>query len=185
MRCYQITAPVILCFCAIIFSHSRSVFAEPCKKTAILEKGSCLPSLNLKSLRGKKYTPSDLKDKVVLLHFWATWCQPCAKELPALQKLYKSLDPDNILLITLSVDKDKGALDRFFTNVFQGKWPEFPIVLDSEKKIANMFNNEKVPETFIVAPDGKIVSKIIGKREEWADDVILRDYFSLLRSTNK
>ena len=103
----------------------------------------------------------NLKNKTLLINFWATWCAPCRKEMPDLQKLSVALDQSQFAVIGISVDDDANLVKEFllrhkirFTN-FQ----------DEKQKIASQLLNIQVfPETFIVSPTGTIIKRVTGER---------------------
>jgi len=103
----------------------------------------------------------DLKNKTLLINFWATWCAPCRKEMPDLQKLSIALDQSQFAVIGISVDDDTNLVKEFllrhkirFTN-FQ----------DEKQKIASqLLNIQAFPETFIVSPTGTIIKRVTGER---------------------
>lgn len=166
-------------FCLISFSSQ--LLAGDCDKNSIGKVGGCVPAFSIKDLSEKNYqTVAAGSGKVHVIHFWATWCKPCAEELPALRKFYENLDHQSVKFIAISIDQEgKGALDRFFKNIFDNKWPDYPIAIDADKKVASLFGTQKVPETFIVNPEGEITVKIVGKRN-WEYDPVLDAYLSLL-----
>ena len=159
--------------------------SKQCKGSVSPQVNACAPKVaaldNVSQKKLKKdISASDLKDKVVFLHFWATWCKPCVEELPELEKLFiKIKDNKDIVFLAVSIDTEgKPALDRFFTRLFKGKYPEFDIFLDQKKQTANRFGAMKVPETFIIDKTGRITDKIVGINN-W-DSSIVENYLNLL-----
>ena len=65
------------------------------------------PDFTLQTSNGDSVSLSDFKGKAVLLNFWATWCVPCKKELPSMQKLYEAIKLDGVEVIAISIDRDK------------------------------------------------------------------------------
>src|SRR5262252_1034839 len=83
--------------------HSASP-PQPISHTAAGEVGSSLPGLSVKDLQGHPLSSADLRGKVVLIDFWATWCQPCRKEMPGYQKLADKYGAQGFAVIGLKLD---------------------------------------------------------------------------------
>lgn len=110
---------------------------------------------------------SDYKGKVILLNFWATWCPPCKKELPALSEISKDLEGKNFQMIGISVDENPTALVSFL----KSNALPFTILHENgellEKYMGVTGSRENViPQTFIIDKNGKVVENIIGSRSK-------------------
>jgi thiol-disulfide isomerase/thioredoxin len=98
-----------------------------------------------------------IEGKTLLINFWATWCAPCRKEMPALQKLSDSLDPERFAVIGISVDEDLNLI-REFALQYEIR---FPIFQDEKLQLASeLLRINTFPETFIVSPRGVISRRI-------------------------
>lgn len=113
----------------------------------------------LTDLNGKAWTLKDLKGKVVLLNFWATWCPPCRKEMPDLEALYQHFAPQGLVILGIS-DEEAGTVHPFISQ--QGI--SYPVLLDPGRKVNEIFQIEGIPKTFIYDRDGKIVAQSIDMR---------------------
>ena len=122
------------------------------------ENGNPAPDFSLSGPNGETRL-STLKGKLVLVHFWATWCPPCREELPSLAKLNKAI----------SIDKEgNDAVQKLFS----GLGITLPVLLDSSSRVAGQYGTTGVPETFIVSPEGIIIKKIVGSIEWSSPEVI-------------
>jgi len=115
-------------------------------------------NFTLKDTSGKEYSLSDFRGKVVILNFWATWCAPCLREMPALEQInikYKDKGVQVIGIVVVSnLDDVASKLEK--TGV------TYPVLLGSKKTIADYDNFYSIPQTFIIGPDGKILKRLSG-----------------------
>jgi len=109
-------------------------------------------------LNGKPAHLSDLRGKVVVLNFWATWCPPCVEEMPALSRLHQQIIASGGLVLGISVDDDEAKFQKFL----QDHQIAFPNYRDASKNIPASYGSFMFPETYIIDRDGKIARKIIG-----------------------
>jgi peroxiredoxin len=112
-------------------------------------------------LNGHAAHLSDLRGKVVVLNFWATWCPPCVAETDSLNALQDKIAPLGATVLGISVDEDADAYQKFLRehNV------PFPNYRDPSKKIAEGYGTVMYPETYIIGTDGRIARKIIGPQD--------------------
>jgi peroxiredoxin len=111
-----------------------------------------------------------LRGRVVLVNFWATWCEPCEREMPAMQRLYERLPRDRFELVAISIDEEPEKIDAFV----QRYALTFPILVDPGKKVATTYQTMGVPESLLVDPDGRIVERYVGPREWDAPEYVAR-----------
>jgi len=109
---------------------------------------------------GRMKDVSRSEGKLLILHFWATWCAPCVEEFPSLAAFTKKMakEPD-VEILAVSVDEEwKTVKDWLEKNKVSG----VPLALDPEKVTARSFGTEKFPETWFIAPNGKILGQQVG-----------------------
>ena len=116
---------------------------------------------SLKDLTGKTWTFSDLRGKVVLVNFWATWCPPCRKEMPDLETLYERFAPQGLVILGIS-DEEAAKVDPFIKE----RKVTFPVLLDPGRKVNELFIVEGIPKTFIYDREGKLVAQSIDMRTQ-------------------
>jgi len=111
------------------------------------------------TLAGKKIKLSELRGKVVLLDFWATWCSPCVAEIPNIKRAYEQYNKDgDFVVVGISVDQDPSAVTRFLKT--RGvSWPQIAAGPADISPIAKTYNVSGVPATFLIDRDGKVVAK--------------------------
>jgi len=99
----------------------------------------------------------DIEGKTLLINFWATWCAPCREEMPVLQKLSDSLDPEGFAVIGISVDEDRNLIREFLLQ-YEIRFPNYQ---DDKLRLASeLLGIKTFPETFIVSPRGVITRRI-------------------------
>ncbi len=124
------------------------------------EIGKHAPDFTLTDLQGKTWQLNDLQGKVVFLNFWATWCQPCVEEMPAMEILNKRLSIAPFKMITiLSNDRPE-----FAKQMIQRVGATFPVLIDPESTVSGQYGLTGVPETFIIDQDGIVREIFIGPR---------------------
>ena len=123
--------------------------------------GQPAPALKLVDLDGKPHDLASLKGKVVVVNFWATWCPPCRREMPALERLRRAL-PE---VVVLAVDVGEDADTVFaFTGTLEPA-PEFPLLLDRDSAALQAWRVKGLPSTYVVGPDGSLAYRAVGGRE--------------------
>lgn len=116
------------------------------------------PDFRLSGADGKAISLSSLKGRVVLLNFWATWCDSCKEELPDLNEIFRKHSADPFDLLAISVEED--AAQKVPPFVSQHKIPF--TVLYADRKTLDAFAVRGLPASFLIAPDGTIVRRYLG-----------------------
>ena len=124
----------------------------------IIKEGDRAPSFTLSALDNRQLTLSDLRGKVVLVHFWATWCPPCVEEMPKLEYLYRSYKGSGIEILAVSVDESPEAVAAFI----QKNRITIPVLRDPDRKTAGRYGTFKFPETYVLDRQGTVRYKVIG-----------------------
>ena len=148
----------------IFFSFFLSGMSSP-----PLRVGGPAPSFELKTLKGKIFKSSDLKNKAVILNFWATWCAPCIKEMPSLDRLKLKID-GNFDVIAISLDRDGVKKVNDFFN--ENKITNLEKFFDIKNSLAKEMNLLGVPTSFFVNKEGDLIGYYQGDME-WDNDVVL------------
>ena len=116
------------------------------------------PDFTLKTLDGQEITLSQLKGKVVLLDFWATWCGPCRESIPHLVQLYKNYRENGLELIGMDLDKgDVETVQRFVKSMDI----PYPIIVASDDLVKS-YRVTGIPATILIDKEGKIRQRIAG-----------------------
>jgi peroxiredoxin/YHS domain-containing protein len=117
------------------------------------------PKITVKDMDGKDVTLDHYRGKVVLLDFWATWCKPCIKALPDLEKLQTQYGDKGFTVLGVSIDENPKKVTQFVGS----KKPSYPILLDTAEEPAwPAFHVKAIPATFLIDRDGQIVKQWTG-----------------------
>jgi len=164
----QIVFLAILALIALVFAASFFIKARP-SVNKIITNGDRAPEFRLQTLNGQHLRLSDFRGKVVMVHFWATWCPPCVEELPTLSKLYQNLAGKDFEMLAVSVDEG-GA--EAVTPFMHRNGLNVPVLLDPDRSISAQYGTFKFPETYILDREGIVRYKVIGPRD-WRDPAAL------------
>ena len=124
-------------------------------------RGSRAPDFSLPRLEGGRVSLEELRGRVVLVNFWATWCKPCEDEMPAMQHLYRELAGDGFELLAVSVDDQAADVQAFVERLGIG----FPVLLDPDESTARAYQTYRYPETLLIGRDGVVVERFVGPRD--------------------
>jgi peroxiredoxin len=120
-------------------------------------------NFTLADLHGTSWTLKDLRGKVVLLNFWATWCPPCRKEMPDLEALYlRFKDKDQGFVVLAISDEDAAKVNPFLAE----RNITYPVLLDPGRKVNEQFQIEGIPKSFVYDRSGKLVAQSIDMRTQ-------------------
>lgn len=111
-------------------------------------------------LRGKPTRFSELRGKVVLLNFWATWCLPCRKEIPAMEQLYQTYKDRGLVVLAVSQDQAPLATVRSFAEELK---LGFPVWHDRDGLVGRQYSVPGVPTSYLIGRDGRIAYKVLGE----------------------
>jgi peroxiredoxin len=113
-------------------------------------KGQRAPEFSLPALSGSTVALSSLRGKVVLIDFWAQWCEPCKKELPQLDRLAKQYAGKGVVVVAVNIDKQKENAERMVKQL----GVSLPVLLDPAGSVASTYDLPKMPTSFVVDKKG-------------------------------
>ncbi|MBI2647049.1 DUF3179 domain-containing protein [Candidatus Woesearchaeota archaeon] len=151
-----IAAVIIVSITIIEVNKLNRLSTKSNDKDVGISIGKTAPDFELETLDEKKAKLSDYRGKRVILNFWASWCTPCREEMPEFQKIYEN-NPD-IVVLGVNLQENKEAIESF-TNKLGIK---FPILLDPNAQVKNMYNIFTQPVTYFIDKEGKITDKKFG-----------------------
>ena len=160
----QPAMPYAVLAAMVHFEHMRvtlnsPVFAKALSELKQQDQRRQQADFTLTDLKGREWTFKDLRGKVVLVNFWATWCPPCRKEIPDLDALYKRFKGQG--LVILGVSDDTPTKVRTFA---REKKIAYPVLLDPGSKVKKLYSVEGIPMSFVYARNGKLVAESMDMR---------------------
>ena len=138
------------------------------------------PPLQLNDMRGKAHDLGDYKGSVVLVQFWGTYCPPCRKEMPSMNRLMEKMSDTPFTILAINMGEPKDAVEQFVKEVN----PEFTILLDPQGASIGDWKVFAAPANFIVGPDGAIHYTLFGG-VEWDSDELVSSLKDLAAGTTK
>jgi len=138
----------------LLFSVSSGLHAGQANQVA--------PSFRLNDLSGQPVSLENMRGKVVLLNFWATWCLSCREELPEFDRLYHKYRDSGFVMIGISVDASADRLAAFMKKRPVG----FPVIIDAQGSVAEAYRFSGLPAGFLIGRDGVIVRTYRGSGKD-------------------
>ena len=134
-----------------------------------LTVGAVFPDIAMQQLDGGKVSIKQYRGKLLVLNAWATWCEPCRREMPNLQQLSDALDPERFAVIGLAQDED----DHLVREYLLDQKVTFTSYIDPVGELAaNQLGIQIFPYTLLIGPDGRFIQRIVGPREWQRQEVI-------------
>lgn len=121
---------------------------------------------------------SEARGQVTMVNFWATWCPPCRRELPSMQRLWEQLRDQGFAMYAINIGEDEEAIFPFI--LATGVEITFPILLDRQAEVIKQWPVLGIPTTFVLDRDGRVVYRAVGGRE-WDDPELLETIRALMR----
>ncbi|MBO0740984.1 MAG: TlpA family protein disulfide reductase [Hyphomicrobiaceae bacterium] len=127
-----------------------------------------LPEVKFEDAMGKERTLADWKGKVVLLNLWATWCLPCRKEMPALDRLQQELGSEAFEVVALSVDRTGRTGARKFLD--EAKVAKLALYADPSARMASTLRAAGLPATLLIDREGREIGRLLGPAQWDGED---------------
>ncbi len=121
------------------------------------------PPLRLPDLDDTEIDIGEFRGQVVVVNFWATWCPPCRREMPSLERLNHAVGDKGITVLAVNVGEDFEAVWPFMGTITPS--PTFPLLFDADASTLDVWKVKGLPTTFVVNPEGRLAYRAIGGRE--------------------
>ena len=150
--------------------------AVPCGAAELQPwRGGPAPELVLQALDGPAHRLADYRGRVVLVNFWATWCEPCRDEMPSMQRLKEKLAGRPFAVLAVNLDEPEARIRTFLSRMKV----DFTVLLDPGRNAARSWNARILPASFLVGPDGRIRYSVVGELD-WGHERVVGRITELL-----
>jgi peroxiredoxin len=137
--------------------------------------GAPLPLFELKDIAGGAHRLADYRGTVVLVNFWATWCEPCRDEMPSIQRLRQKFAGQPFAVLAVNVGEPEARIRKFLAQVTL----DFPVLLDPEMSVTRSWQARILPASFLVGRDGRVRYSLVGELD-WADEHAVKTVSGLI-----
>lgn len=141
------------------FLYQGSLPSEGTLRLNEMEK-SGVPQFSILDIHGKEISLKDFKDQIVIINFWASWCDPCVQEFPSLLRLIEHFK-GKVVLLAISADHTESDL-RTFLKAFKAEADHVYVMWDKDQSIAKKYGTQVLPESYILGYNNKLIRKIAG-----------------------
>jgi len=171
---------VIVVAACICLSPTMAIAHDPEShgfRLVTFKRSIAAPEFTLKDLAGDSVKLEQLRGNYILLNFWATWCPPCVKEMPSMERLQQHFKDKSMQVIAVSLDKEPEAVVAEFVARLK---LTFPVLLDPEGIVSGPYGASALPSTFIVNPEGRVIAAAKGERD-WSSDEAISYFDELIK----
>lgn len=157
----SITRGIILALLAVAIGYTiySSVTKE---KVEVIRANMDAPNFELTDLEGNVHRLSDYRGQGVVLNFWGTWCEPCKREFPAIERQYKTFESQGVHVLAVNIAQSNLEVKNYVKTMGM----TFPVAIDKTKSVMNAYNVTNLPATILINADGKIEKIITGEMSE-------------------
>lgn len=154
----RVTIMVVLA-CVILFTIYNNLSKET---REVLRVGDQAPDFELVDMNGETHQLSEYKGQGVFLNFWGTWCKPCEREFPQMDKQYQVYKNQGVQILAVNIAESDFVVQQYIDQ----RDLTFPVLIDRTKSVMESYNIRPLPTTILINPDGKIVKIITGEMTE-------------------
>jgi len=174
--CAQILHPLNIVMFLMMMSCSSSANASSSAEWYRLSPST--PDFELLDMQNDTHQLSSYAGKTVIVNFWAVWCAPCRKEIPAMNRALAILKDENVVMLAINVGDDYESI-KAFSKAFP---MDFTVLMDKNGAVSQDWRVSGFPTTFIISPQGQIVYRAVGGRE-WDEESMLDSVRSIAAIT--
>jgi len=164
-RTLKILATAFL-FTLALSSHGSATRTD----ITVLSSPRPAPDFELPDLLGRTHRLSDYQGKVVILNFWASWCPPCRREMPSLQRTFEELEQDHFAMLAINAAEEPELVNAYAASM--GDHMRFPVLVGDGSPVGEQWPLVAMPATFILDRDGRVIYKAIGARDWNAPEIL-------------
>ncbi len=156
---------LVFVFAAALMPALRAQSRAPCRSLEPEPREGLAPEFVVQDLAGAPVALADLRGKFVIVNFWATWCEPCIREWPQLDRLAERFaGRDEVVILAVSVDSDPALIAPFLERMSLTE-TRVRVLWDPKQEVQKAFGTDKLPDTYFVDPAGQLVHAFINVRD--------------------
>jgi peroxiredoxin len=180
VSCKTLSAACAILLSMILASHAvaESRAARQVASLEALPDRPPAPDFTFADTQGRHHSLSGYRGQIVVINFWATWCSPCRREMPSLQRLWEQLRERGGMMLAVN-DWDDSPED--ITQFFKTMAVDFPILLGRKEELMERWPIRGLPTTYIVDPEGRVAYKVEGDLE-WDAPAVIEKILALQSS---
>ena len=169
------TADRILLGLVLVLGIALAFVVSGTLNDGIVRVGDAAPDFKVVTETGRTITPASFGGKLLVLNFWASWCQPCVQEVPSLEVFQKEFAAQGVVVLGVSVDKNEKLYHRFLD-----QFPvSFQVARDPSWDIAANYGTFQLPETYIIDSSGKVIQKVVAA-QDWTNPAFVQSIKKML-----
>lgn len=168
------TAIILAVLVGIFYSWKKGIETGPgVSKISAINKmeSEGVPDFQSQTLGGKQINLRNVQASIVIVHFWASWCGPCVEEIPSIVKLVDEMQ-GQVKVIAVSGDSSDEDVNKFLKSFPEMKHQDIHIIVDKSQEISKMYDVDRLPESFILNRNFKLIKKIVGSTNWHTPDSI-------------
>jgi thiol-disulfide isomerase/thioredoxin len=147
-------------YAGLWFATLPALAAEPLPKGLLVLDGRAAPPLVLDDLDGERWDISEARGRWLFVHFWASWCGPCRKEMPTIQAIFPKFDASQLEIVLINTAETEDTVFAFLAEVA----PDITPLMDSDGLVTEQWQPRGLPATFFVDPQGRLQYLALGGR---------------------
>lgn len=149
------------CLAALAVAGAPAAWAQPQAQRRPWPVGRATPALELPGLDGSAWRLADQRGRVVAINFWASWCEPCRSEMPALELMAQRHERDGLVVVAVNFREGAGTIRRFVDQMALS----LPVLRDADGSVARRVGVGVFPTTLFVGRDGRAVFSVVGEAD--------------------
>jgi peroxiredoxin len=163
LKAIAATLVVGVILAGLFWKWSQATFSSGTERIGKIDEMETtgIPDFELLDFDGKKVKLSDFKGRALIVSFWASWCAPCLEEFPSMIDLVEKMK-GKVQLVAISQDSSREDIDAFLKSFPKSKHKDIHILWDESHAVGQQYGAERLPESFVVNKDLKLVRKIVG-----------------------
>ncbi|WP_158735238.1 peroxiredoxin [Alteribacillus sp. YIM 98480] len=148
---------------AAIIIISYVIFTNISAQEVGTQEGDAAADFTLPSYNGEERSLSSYEGNIVIMNMWASWCEPCTEEIPELMEFHEQYEEQGVVVLTINMNSFERKQEHAEKFVEQFDMRQTPALIDEEGEVADLYNLQYLPTTYIITRDGTIAEKIAGE----------------------